>query len=139
NSYARTTDTNIDAVWQGLQACRITGFTEPDSIIMHPTNFTPIRLYKDANGNYSFDVTVQNGVPMLFGQPGILSVAMTLNTARVGNFGILSHMSRRMGLNVTVGYQNDDFVKNQKTILAEFRESLEIYRAAAFTKITNLQ
>jgi HK97 family phage major capsid protein len=140
NAFARTTETNIDAIWQGIQACRITGFAEPDAIIMHPTNFTPIRLYKATTGDYSFDVTTDSGgVTRLFGKPLILTTAMTLNSALVGGFRTYSAIWRKMGLTVQVGLNSDDFTKNKKTILAEYRETLAIYRAAAFTKVTALQ
>lgn len=140
NAFARTTETNIDAIWQGIQACRVTGFAEPDAIIMHPTNFTPIRLYKATTGEYSFDVTTDSGgLVRLFGKPLILTTAITLNTALVGSFRTFSAIWRKMGLTVQVGLNADDFTKNKKTILAEYREALTIYRPAAFTKVTALQ
>ena len=140
NSVARTTETNIDAIWAGIQACRVTGFAEPDAIIMHPNNFTPIRLYKATTGEYSFDVTSDTGgLVRLFGKPLILTTAMTAGTALVGAFRSFSAIWRKMGMSVQVGLNADDFTKNKKTLLAEYREALTIYRAAAFTKVTNLQ
>ena len=138
NTQARGTDTNIDCLFKGIQACRVTGFAEPDAIIMHPDNFTPIQLYKDSNGNYSFSVTQAGGVTQLFGKTLIVTPAMTSGTALVGAFGLYSHISRKMGMTIAVGLVNDDFIKNQQTIRAEYRDSLEIYRAAAFTKCTGL-
>lgn len=132
-------DTNIDAVFRGIQKCRTVGFAEPDAIIMHPDNFTPIALYKSNTGEFGFNVTVDNaGVIRLFGKTLVLTTAITANTALVGDFGTFSHISRKMGITITVGLNSDDFTKNKRTILAEMRESLEIYRINAFCEITGL-
>lgn len=140
NTQARGTDTNIDCIFKAIQKTRTVGFAEPDGIVMHPDNFTPIALYKDTAGNYSFNVLTEDaGVMRLFGKVLVLTPAMTLNTALVGGFKLFSHISRRMGMTVQVGLNGDDFKENKRTVLAEFRESLEVYRLAAFTKCTSLQ
>jgi HK97 family phage major capsid protein len=136
---AKGADTNIDAVFRGIQKVRTVGFTEPDAIVMHPNNFTPIALYKASTGEFGFNVTVDNaGVTRLFGKILILTPAITANTALVGDFATFSHISKKMGLTITVGLNSDDFTLNKRTILAEMRESLEIYRINAFCTVTGL-
>jgi hypothetical protein len=44
----------------------------------------------------------------------------------------------RKGLEVLVGYVNDDFTKGKRTIRAGLRVALAIYRAAAFCTVTGL-
>jgi HK97 family phage major capsid protein len=137
---ARGTDSNIDAIFKAIQKIRTTGFAEPDAIVMHPDNFTPIALYKDTAGNYSFNVLTEDaGVMRLFGKVLILTPAITANTSLVGSFRLFSHISRRMGMTVQVGMNGDDFKENKRTVLAEFREALEVYRLLAFCKVTSLQ
>lgn len=137
---ARGTDTNIDAVFKAIQQIRVTGLAEPDAIVMHPDNFTPIALYKATTGEYGFDVTVDNaGVVRLWGKVLIQSPVATSGTALVGAFADFSEIWRRMGMTVMVGLNDDDFTKNKRTILAEFREALTIYRQTAFCKVTGLQ
>lgn len=137
---ARGTDTNIDAIFKAIQQIRVTGLAEPDGIVMHPDNFTPIALYKATTGQYGFDVTVDNaGIVRLWGKPLVLSPVQTSGTALVGAFGAFSEIWRRMGMTVMVGLNSDDFTKNKRTILAEFREALTIYRQTAFCKVTGLQ
>ena len=139
NTQALGVDTNIDAIFKGIQKVRTIGFAEPDAIVMHPDNFTPIALYKSNTGEFGFNVTVDNaGVTRLFGKILVLTPAITAGTALVGDFGTYSHISKKMGLTITVGLNSDDFTKNKRTILAEMRESLEVYRQTAFTKITGL-
>jgi len=140
NTQARGTDTNLDAVFKGIQVCRVTGFAEPDGIVMHPDNFTPIALYKSTTGDYAFNpLSDDGGVLRLWGKTLILTTAITTGTALVGGFRLYSHISRKMGMTVQVGLNSDDFTKNKRTILAEFRESLEVYRVTAFTQVTGLQ
>jgi HK97 family phage major capsid protein len=132
-------DTNIDCIFRGIQKVRTVGFTEPDAIVMHPDNFTPIALYKSNTGEFGFNVTVDNaGVTRLFGKILVLTTAITSGTALVGDFGTFSHISRKMGLTITVGLNSDDFTLNKRTILAEMREALEIYRIDAFCECTGL-
>ena len=140
NTQARGTDTNLDCVFKAMQACRVTGFAEPDAIVMHPDNFTPIVLYKSTTGEYSFSPLSQDGgVTRLWGKLLVLSTAITSGTALVGAFRLYSHISRKMGMTIQVGLNASDFTLNKRTILAEFRESLEVYRDTAFTKCTGLQ
>ena len=75
----------------------------------------------------------------LFGKVLILTPAITANTALVGSFQLFSHISRRMGMTIQVGMNGDDFKENKRTVLGEFRESLEVYRLLAFCKVTSLQ
>lgn len=136
---ATGTDTNIDAIFKAIQQIRVTGMAEPDGVVMHPNNFTPIALYKATTGQYGFDVTVDNGgVIRLWGKPLILSPVATAGTALVGDFGEYSEIWRRMGMTVMVGLNSDDFTKNKRTVLGEFREALTIYRQTAFCKVTGL-
>lgn len=139
-SQARGTDTNIDAVFKAIQQIRVTGLAEPDAVVMHPDNFTPIALYKATTGEYGFDVTVDNaGIVRLWGKVLIQSPVATSGTALVGAFREFSEIWRKMGMTVMVGLNSDDFTKNKRTILGEFREALTIYRQTAFCKVTGLQ
>lgn len=137
---ARGTDTNIDAIFKAIQQIRVTGLAEPDGIVMHPDNFTLIATYKATTGEYGFDVTIDNaGIVRLWGKPLILSPVATSGTALVGAFSDFSEIWRRMGMTVMVGLNSDDFTKNKRTVLGEFREALTIYRQTAFCKVTGLQ
>lgn len=136
---ATGTDTNIDAIFKAIQQIRVTGLAEPDAVVMHPDNFTPVALYKATTGEYGFDVTVDNaGVIRLWGKTLVLSPVATSGTALVGAFRQFSEIWRRMGMTVMVGLNSDDFTKNKRTVLAEFREALTIYRQTAFCKVTGL-
>lgn len=138
NTQALGADTNLDCIYKGMQAVRTVGYAEPTGVVVHPTNWTTIRLAKTTTGEYIFGDPSVPGPETVFGKPVVVTTAMTSGTALVGDFVGYSHISRRMGVTIIVGMINDDMVKNKKTILAELRESLEIYRPAAFTKCTGL-
>lgn len=138
NTQARGTDSNVDAIFKGMQAVRTTGFAEPSGIVVHPNNWTTIRLMTTADGQYIWGSPSEIGPERIFGKPVIVTTAMTAGTALTGDFQLYSHISRRMGITILVGFVGDDFRYNRRTLLAELRESLEIYRASAFTKVTGL-
>jgi HK97 family phage major capsid protein len=74
----------------------------------------------------------------LWGVPLVITPAMTLNTALVGEFQMYSALARRQGLNFTVGWANDDMLRNLRRIRAEERAALLILRPSAYCKITGL-
>lgn len=131
-------DTNIDAIYKAFTKVRTVGFAEPTAVIINPNNWTPIRLAKTLDGLYIWGSPSEAGPEVIFGKTVVPTTAMTAGTALTGDFQLYSHISRRQGITILVGVIGNQFIENKKTIVAEMRESLEIYRAAAFCKITGL-
>lgn len=131
-------DTNIDTIYKAMTKVRTVGFAEPTAVVVHPNNWTPIRLAKTLDGLYIWGAPSDPGPERIFGKSVVVTTAMTAGTALTGDFQLYSHISRRQGITIIVGTIGNQLIENKKTIVAEMRESLEIYRAAAFCKATGL-
>lgn len=131
-------DTNIDTIYKAMTKVRTVGFAEPTAVVIHPNNWTPIRLAKTLDGLYIWGSPSDPGPERIFGKSVVVTTAMTAGTALTGDFQLYSHISRRQGITIIVGTIGNQLIENKKTIVAEMRESLEIYRASAFCKATGL-
>jgi HK97 family phage major capsid protein len=146
-------DDNTVAPAKVIANTRGSSFLQPDTVIMHPTNWLNSRLLRDGTGgtagNYlaggPFGVSSNNaGGATLFGQTlwdtrVVLSTVVGLGTALVGNFGQGAQIYRRGGLSVEATNSHSDwFAKDISMLRAEERLGLGVYRPAAFTAVSGL-
>jgi HK97 family phage major capsid protein len=116
------------------------------AIVMHPTDWQTALLAKSTytasagvtggSGEYfsggPFDVTPLT----MWGVPLIPSAAIAQGTALVGDFEIGVMLLIREGVNVLLSDSDqDDFIKNRVTLLAELRAALPVFRPAAFASV----
>jgi HK97 family phage major capsid protein len=142
-SVARTTEPNVEAIYKGILACRL-AFFEPNAVVLHPNNWTAIRLSRDdsgagaGTGGYLFGPPSIPGADTLWGLRVVQDTTMPANTALVGQFnqGILYV---RDGVSVIATDSHSDFfVRNLVAILAEGRYAFTVPRPQAFCKVTAL-
>jgi len=134
------TDTALDAFLRAVTKIQTTAFTFPTAAVWHPSNWQTVLLAKDTQGNYLFGnpAMMGGGVTQVWGVTPVVTPAITLGTALVGDFRTGAYIVRRMGLRIDIGFVNDNFAKNIRTIRAEVRVGQAIRRAANFCSITGL-
>jgi HK97 family phage major capsid protein len=136
-----------DAIYQAITNIRVNALTEPDGVVVHPTNWATIRLLKDSALQYfgggPFTGAYGNSGGLapnnIWGLPAVVTPAMTLHTLIVGAFRSQSQIFRKGGITVEASNSHSDyFIKNLTAIRAEERLALAVYRPAAFHAITAL-
>jgi HK97 family phage major capsid protein len=101
--------------------------------VLHPTDWARIELTKDDLGRYIIGNPQGQAAPTLWGLPVVATPAMTVDKFLTGAFKLGAQLFDRWAARVEVATENeDDFVKNLLTILAEQREALAVYRPEAF-------
>lgn len=156
NSYTRlASDDNAVALARVIANTRGSSFLQPDTVIIHPTNWLNTRLLRDGTGgtigNFygggPFGAAYGGGPGInagLFGESiwntrVVLSSVVGLGTAIVGNFGQAAHIWRRGGVSIDATNTHSDFyVRNLNMLRAEERLGLGCYRPVAFTEVRGL-
>ena len=133
------TEDNPDAILRAITDVNsIQGYANASGVVMNPLQWLAIRLLRTQTGDYIWGHPALQGPATLWGLPVIPTNAETAGVALVGDFAGYSHISRRLGIRVDIGYINDDFQKDIERIRMEERLCLEVYRAKAFEEVTAL-
>ncbi len=131
-----TAATNIDKLRLAMLQAVLALFPATGHIL-NPTDWTGIELTKDGQGRYIFANPVGIAGPTLWGLPVAQSLAMPQNNFLTGAFKYAAQIFDREDATVTVSTEDqDNFVKNMVTILAEERTALAVYRPQALIKGT---
>jgi HK97 family phage major capsid protein len=129
-------------------------FLEPDTIILHPSNWLTTRLLRDGTGGTigqfygggPFTGAYGGGAAnvgmfgqSLWGKRVVLSNYVGAGTALVGNLGQGAHIWRRGAVNVSATNSHSDyFVRDLTAIRCEQRLALGLYRPSAITEVRGL-
>lgn len=95
---------------------------EPTHVVLNPADFAAMQLTKTTTGEYTYPMFLMdmNGVATVANLPVITSSYMAAGSYLVGDFS-KSNVRVREGVNMQVGYNNDDFQRNMLSIIAEAR------------------
>lgn len=110
---------------------------EASGVVLNPSDWQALIGAKaPGDGHYysggPFAMTPQ----VIWGIPVVASRVIPAGTALVGDWEIGAQLFIREGVNVLMSDSDqDDFIRNRVTLLAEMRAALAVWRPAAFSKV----
>lgn len=132
-------DTKIDKLRHALLQVTLSKYL-PTAIVLAHKDWHDIELTKTEEGgankgSYLLSNPAMATDPRLWGYRVVPSLSMVPGDFLVGNFATGAQIFDRMSATIEVARQNeDDFVRNMISILAEERIALAVYSAAAFVE-----
>lgn len=135
---ARGTDPVPDAIRKAMTKIRVGGMAEPNAVILHPNDWQDVRLLRTVDGIYIWGPPSEAGPQRIWGINVVENVGEPENTGLVGDFLNFSELVAKGGIQVQIGWINDDFIKNRKAVRVEMRAAALWYRAAAFATVTGI-
>lgn len=134
-------DTLIDISRRGITDVRRAGY-EPNAILADPLDWEDIVLEKGSDNRYVWVVVTEGATQRLWSVPVIETVAMEdyqgVSTEErnvlIGDYARGATLWDRERSSISVGWINDQFIRNQRTILAELRAAFGVRRPGAFRK-----
>ena len=144
----------LGQIYQAITEIRKDAFVEPDSIVMHPSDWYEIvTAVSDFAGTSSAGYAAKNplfvvaggfgadAAPRIWGLKVVPSTVIAAGTMLVGKFGggDAAQVIMREGVDLAVSDSHSDFfAKNQLAIRLTMRLGFAIYRPTAFCSITNV-
>lgn len=136
---AKGADPTMDAFFKAMTKIRVTGRAMPTHHVIHPTDWEAIRLTRTADGIYIFGNPTEAGPERLWGLPVVQNDAAAAGTALVGSFQpAWITLFERRGVDIQVGYVGTQFGEGKRTVRADMRAALAVFRPAAFATVTGL-
>jgi HK97 family phage major capsid protein len=125
-------DTMIDTIRHAILQVRL-AFYPASGVVLSPVDWHYLELTKDNENRYLMASPTSRTPPMLWGLPVVESDGMSRGDFLVGAFRLAATLFDREDAAITVSTEDqDNFVKNLVTILAEERLALAITRPASF-------
>lgn len=136
---AKDADPVMDAFYKAMTKIRVTGGAMPTHHVMHPEDWQDIRLTRTADGIYIFGSPTEAGPDRLWGLPVVQNNAKAAGTGMVGSFQpAWITLFERRGVDIQVGYVGSQFGEGKRTVRADMRAALAVFRPAAFCSVTGI-
>lgn len=135
---AKGADPTPDAFYKAMTKIRVTGFGEPNLMVMHPNDWMDIRLLRTADGIYIWGNPSDAGPERMWGLQVAQAVALTENTGVVADTQFLELATRR-GIDVQITNSHSTFfVEGKQAIRADIRVALVKYRPSTICTVTGI-
>ena len=140
-TFAKGALNEVDALFHARTLVRTGSKLAPTAFLMNPVDYEQVRLLREnaasaTLGQYLMAPPSTLGVPTAWGTPIVEDENVPVNTVVVGAWAQACTLADREQASIRVGLVNDQFIRNQQTILAEARVALIVWRPAAFCTIT---
>lgn len=134
-------DTLIDIIRRAITDVRRSGYT-PNAVVIDPLDWEEIELEKGTDNRYVWAVIRDTLGPRIWSLRVVETVSAEANEGNtterrnlvVGDFVRGATLWVREAANISVGWINDQFIRNRRTILAEQRAAFGVKRPGAFRK-----
>ncbi|MAM39331.1 MAG: phage major capsid protein [Erythrobacter sp.] len=135
-SQAKGTDPVMDAFFKAMTKVRVTGRAMPTHHLIHPLDWQDIRLTRTADGIYIFGAPTDAGPERLWGLSVVQYEPMGQGKGMTGSFmPAYIELVEKRGIDIQVGYVDDQFKKGRRTVRADMRAALPVYRPSAFSEV----
>lgn len=125
-------DSMIDTIRHAILQVRL-AFYPASGVVMSPTDWHNLELTKDNENRYLLASPTSRTPPMIWGLPVVESDPIPRGNFLVGAFRLAATLWDREQAAILVSTEDqDNFVRNLVTILAEERLALTVHRPAAF-------
>lgn len=136
---AKGTDPVPDAFFKAMTKVRTIGRALPTHHIMHPTDWQNIRLLRTVDGVYIWGSPSEAGPERLWGLPVVQNEARAAGSGMTGSFQpAWISAFERSGVNIQIGYVGNQFGEGKRTVRADMRMALVVFRPPAFCDVTGL-
>jgi HK97 family phage major capsid protein len=123
-TFAGTVDNanSVDVLVVAMNQIMIAEQGMPTHIFMHPSDVTALKLVKvtSTDKRYVERLSEIGGMLSMDGTPIIPTTLVSVGTFLIGDMS-RAYLFEKGGLSVEIGYNDDDFAKNFRTIRAEWR------------------
>lgn len=127
------------AIDNGIEDVEVTGFANPDGVVVHPTDWHKWRRIQTADGIFINGSPSEVGPRTLWGLPVVATTETASGKALVGAFRDYSRLAVKRGVEVQISSEHASFfIQGVKAIKAEMRATLAVLREAAFTEVSNI-
>ncbi|KPM23037.1 capsid protein [Citromicrobium sp. RCC1885] len=129
-------DAPADAFFKAMTKIRVEGRALPTHNLIHPYDWQDIRLERTADGIYIYGAPTEDRPDRLWGLPVVQYEPMGQGKGLVGSFmPEYIELVERRGIDIQVGYVNAQFAEGKRTVRADMRAALPVYRPSAFSEV----
>ena len=130
-AYHRPSDTRIDVIRHAMLQVQLALYPST-GIVMSPVDWHDLEITKDSLGRYMIAVPTQSTPGMLWGLPVVQAYSMNAGNFLVGALKLAATLFDREQAQILVSNEDqDNFVRNLVTVLAEERLALAVSRPQA--------